>query len=160
MGFVFPPKSICALYIYTFILAASFSEGFLAQNKKNFSNALRSNPAALAMNVGQRWLCLQPGAIFLHVSFVVILMTPTWQRGSQLDQLTTVFTGMGVQAQSKYFQTCPMIYIGRLLFRLFNCQQYAQFPCRSFLEVDSELLFCIFHKFHITESQKGVLNDA
>ena len=113
MGFVFSPKSICALYIYTFIFAASFSEGFLAQNKKNFSNPLQSNPAALAMNVGQRWLCSQPGAIFLHVSFVVILMTPTWQRGSQLDQLTTVFTGMGVQVQSKYFQICSIIYSGR-----------------------------------------------
>ena len=55
------------------------------------------------MNVGQRWLCSQPGVIFLHVSFVVLLMTPTWQRGSQLDQLTTVFTGMGVQQQSNYF---------------------------------------------------------
>ena len=60
----FPQKYMCALHIYTFIFAASFSEGFLAQNKKNFSNPLQSNPAALDMNVGQRWLCSQPGAIF------------------------------------------------------------------------------------------------
>ena len=57
-------KYMWALHIHTFIVAASFSEGFLAQNKKNFSNALQSNPAALAMNVGQRWLCSQPGVIF------------------------------------------------------------------------------------------------
>ena len=31
-----------------------FFEEFLAQNKKNFSNALQSNPAALVMNAGQR----------------------------------------------------------------------------------------------------------
>ena len=55
------------------------------------------------MNVRQRWLCSQPGAIFLYVSFVVILITPTWQKGSQLDQLTAVFTGMGVQGRSRYF---------------------------------------------------------
>ena len=100
---------MCALHIYTFILAASFSEGFRAQNTKKFSNALRINPAALAMNVGHHWLCSQPGVIFLHVSFVVVIMTPTWQRGSQLDQLTTVFTGIGVQEQSKYFQICIII---------------------------------------------------
>ena len=109
----FSQKYMCALHIYLHILAAGFSEEFLAQNKKNFSNAQQSNPAALAMNVGQHWLCSQPGVIFLHVSFVVLLMTPTWQRGSQLDQLTTVFTGMGVQVQSKYFQICSIIYSGR-----------------------------------------------
>jgi len=91
---------MCALHIYTFIFAASFSEGFLAQNTKNFSNALQSNPAALAMNVGQRWLCSQPGVIFLHVSFVVILMTPTWQRGAPLVLLSTVIIDMGVQSNS------------------------------------------------------------
>jgi len=57
-------KYMCALHIYTFILAASFSEGFRAQNTKKFSNALRINPPALAMNVGHHWLCSQPGAIF------------------------------------------------------------------------------------------------
>ena len=149
-------KYMCALHIYTFILAASFSEGFLAQNKKNFSNALQSNPAALAMNVGQRWLCSQPGAIFLHVSFVVILMTPTWQRGSQLDQLTTVFTGMGVQERSKYFQICIIIYSGRhFSFDFSIASDTRNFHALSFVEVDSELSFCIFHKFLITESQKG-----
>ena len=111
---------MCALHIYTFIVAASFSEGFLAQNKKNVSNALQSNPAALAMNVGQRWLCSLPGVMFLHVSFVILLMTPTRQRGSQLDQLTTVFTGMGVQGRSRYF----LIYFDNLqrMIGIFNCQ--------------------------------------
>ena len=143
-------------YMCAFILAASFSEGFLAQNKKNFSNALQSNPAALAMNVGQRWLCSQPGVIFLHVSFVVILMTPTWQRDSQLDQLTTVFTGMGVQVQSKYFQICIIIYSGRhFSFGFSNASDTRNFHALSFVEVDSEFLFCIFHKFLITKSQKG-----
>ena len=95
---------MCALHIYLHILAAGFSEEFLAQNKKKFSNALQSNPAALVMNAGQRWHCSQPGVSFSHVSFVVLRnMNPTWQRGFQLDQLTTVFTGMGVQGQSRYF---------------------------------------------------------
>jgi len=101
---------MCALHIYLHILAAGFSEEFLAQNKKNFSNALQSNPAALVMNAGQRWHCSQPGVSFSHASFVVLsYMNPTWQRGVQLDQLTTVFTGMGVQEQSKYFQICTII---------------------------------------------------
>ena len=56
------------------------------------------------MNAGQRWHCSQPGVSFSHVSFVVLrYMNPTWQRGFQLDQLTTVFTGMGVQGRSRYF---------------------------------------------------------
>ena len=94
----FSQKYICALHIYLHILATSFSEEFLAQNKKKISNALQSNPAALVMNAGQRWHCSQPGVSFLHVSFVVLsYMNPKWQRGFQLDQLTTVFTGMGVQ---------------------------------------------------------------
>ena len=157
MSFVFfPKKYMCTLHIYTFIFAASISEGFLAQNKKNFSNALQSNPATLAMNVGQRWLCSQPGAIFLHVSFVVILMTPTWQRGSQLDQLTTVFTGMGVQVQSKYFQICSIIYSGRYFsFDFTIASDTRNFHALSFVEVDCELSFCIFLKLLITESQKG-----
>ena len=156
-------KYMCALHIYTFILAASFSEGFLAQYKNNFSNPLKSNPSALAMNVGQRWLCLQPGAIFLHVSFVVILMTPTWQRGSQLDQLTTVFTGMGVQGRSGYF----LIYfdnLQRMIGISVSTHQLpairATFQSFSVVEVDSELSFCISRRFGITESQKGVLTDA
>ena len=95
---------MCALHIYLHILAAGFSEEFLAQNKKNFSNALQRNPAALVMNAGQRWHCLQPGVSFSRVSFVVrSYMNPTWQRGFQFDQLTTVFTGMGVQGRSRYF---------------------------------------------------------
>ena len=153
---------MCALHIYTFIVAASFSEGFLAQNKKNFSNALQSNPATLAIKVGQRWLCSQPGVIFLHVSCVVLLiMTPTWQRGSQLDQLTTVFTGMGVQERSKYLQICIIIYCGRhFSFDFSIASDTRNFHAFSFVEVDCELSFCIFLKLLITESQKGVLNDA
>ena len=152
----FPQKYVFALYIYTFIFAASFSEGFLAQNKKNFSNALQSNPATLAMNVGQCWLCSQPGVIFLHVSFVVLLMTPTWQRGSQLDQLTTVFTGMGVQERSKYLQICIIIYSRRhFSFDFSIASDTRNFHALSFVEVDCELSFCIFLKLLITESQKG-----
>ena len=95
---------MCALHVYLHILVAGFLEEFLAQNIKNFSNALQSNPAALVMNAGQRWHCSQPGVSFSHVSFVVrSYMNPTWQRGVQLHQLTTVFTGMGVQGRSRYF---------------------------------------------------------
>ena len=68
----FSQKYMCALHIYLHILVAGFSEEFLAQNKKNFSNALQSNPAALVMNAGQRWHCSQPGVSFSHVSFVVL----------------------------------------------------------------------------------------
>ena len=149
---------MCALHIYLLILAAGFSEEFLAQNKKNFSNALQSNPAAFVMNAGQRWHCSQPGVSFSHVSFVVLRnMNPTWQRGFQLDQLTTVFTGMGLQERSKHLQICS----GRhFSFDFSIASDTHNFHALSFVEVDSELSFCIFHKFLITESQKGVLNDA
>ena len=159
MGFVFPPKSICALYIYTFIFAASFSEGFLAQNKKNFSNPLQSNQAALAMNVEQRWLCSQPGAIFLHVSFVVILMTPTWQRGSQLHQLMRVFTGMGVQVQSKYFQICSIIYSGRH-FSFTIASDTRNFQVFLLLKLTVNFRFAFSTNFSLPRVKKGVLNDA
>ena len=157
----FPQKYMCALHIYTFIFAASFSEGFLAQNKKNFSNPLQSNPAALAMNVGQRWLCSQPGAIFLHVSFVVILMTPTWQRGSQLDQLTTVFTGMGVQVQSKYFQICSIIYSGRhFSFDFTIASDTRIFHVFLLLKLKVNFRFAFSTNFSLPRVKKGVLNDA
>ena len=150
---------MCALHIYLHILAAGFSEEFLAQNKKNFSNALQSNPAALVMNAGQRWHCSQPGVSFSHVSFVVLsYMNPTWQRGVQLDQLTTVFTGMGVQGRSRYF----LIYFDNLQRMIGISVSTPQLPAiratfQSFsvVEVGSELSFCIFRRFGITESQKG-----
>jgi len=154
-------KYMCALHIYSFILAASFSEGFLAQNKKNFSNALQSNPATLAMNVGQRWLCSQPGVIFLHVSFVVLLMTPTWQRGSQLDQLTTVFTGMGVQVQSKYFQICSIIYSGRhFSFDFTIASDTRIFHVFLLLKLKVNFRFAFSTNFSLPRVKKGVLNDA
>ena len=157
----FPQKYMCALHIYTFIFAASFTEGFLAQNKKNFSNALQSNPAALDMNVGQRWLCSQPGVIFLHVSFVVLLMTPTWQRGSQLDQLTTVFTGMGVQVQSKYFQICSIIYSGRhFSFDFSIASDTRTFYALSLLKLTVNFRFAFSTNFSLPRVKKGVLNDA
>ena len=150
---------MCALHIYLHILAADFSEEFLAQNKKNFSNALQSIPAALVMNAGQHWHCLQPGVSFSHVSFVVrSYMNPTWQRGVQLDQLTTVFSGMGVQGRSRYF----LIYFDNLQWMIGISVSTRQLPAigatfQSFfvVEVDSELSFCIFRRFGITESQKG-----
>ena len=72
MDFVFSPKKYMrTLHLYLHNFRAGFSEEFLAQNKKNFPNALQSNPAALVMNAGQRWHCLQPGVSFSHVSFVV-----------------------------------------------------------------------------------------
>ena len=155
----FSQKYMCALHIYLHILAAGFSEEFLAQNKKNFSNALQSNPAALVMNAGQRWHCSQPGESFSHASFVVLsYMNPTWQRGVQLDQLTTVFTGMGVQGRSRYF----LIYFDNLQRMIGISVSTLQLPAiratfQSFsvVEVDSELSFCIFRRFGITESQKG-----
>ena len=157
----FPQKYMCALHIYTFILAASFSEGFLARNKKNFSNALQSNPAALTMNVRQCWLCSQPGVIFLHVSFVVLLMTPTWQRGSQLDQLTTVFTGMGVQVQSKYFQICSIIYSGRhFSFDFTIASDTRNFQVFLLLKLTVNFRFAFSTNFSLPRVKKGVLNDA
>ena len=148
---------MCALHIYLHILAAGFSEEFLAQNKKKFSNALQSNPAALVMNAGQRWHCSQPGVSFSHASFVVLsYMNPTWQRGDQLHQLTTVFTGMGVQERSKYLQICIIIYSGQhFSFNFSIASDTRNFHALSFVEVDCELSFCIFLKLLITKSQKG-----
>ena len=152
---------MCDLHIYLHILAAGFSEEFLARNKKNFSNALQSNPAALVMNAGQRWHCSQPGVSFSHVSFVVLsYMNPTWQRGSQLDQLTTVFTGMGVQGRSTYF----LIYFDNLQQMIEISVSTLQMPAihttfNAFLllklKVNFHFPFFIFHMFGITESQKG-----
>ena len=154
-------KYMCALHIYTFILAASFSEGFLAQNKKNFSNALQSNPAALAMNVGQRWLCSQPGVIFLHVSFVVLLMTPTRQRGSQLDQLTTVFTGMGVQERSKHPKNCLIIYSGRhFSFDFSIASDTRNFHVFLLLKLTVNFRFAFSTNFSLPRVKKGVLSVA
>ena len=161
----FSQKYMCALHIYLHILASGFLEEFLAQNKKKFSNALQSNPAALVMNAGQCWHCSQPGVSFSHASFVVLsYMNPTWQRGVQLDQLTTVFTGMGVQGRSRYF----LIYFDNLQRMIGISVSTLQLPAiratfQSFsvVEVDSELSFCICRRFGITESQReGVLNDA
>jgi len=84
-------------------------------------------------------------------------MNPTWQRGFQLDQLTTVFTGMrmGVQGRSRYF----LIYfdnLQRMIGISVSTRQlpaiHATFQSSSVVEVGSELSFCIFR---ITESQKG-----
>ena len=118
---------------------------------------MKSNPAALVMNAGQRWHCSQPGVSFSHVSFVVLsYMNPTWQRGFQLDQSTTVFTGMGVQERSKYLQICIIIYNGRhFSFDFSIASDTRNFHALSFVEVDSVLSFCIFRRFGITESQKG-----
>jgi len=111
------------------------------------------------INAGQGWHCSQPGVSFSHVSFVVLRnMNPTWQRGFQLDQLTTVFTGMGVQGRSGYF----LIYfdnLQRMIGISVSTHQLpairATFQSFSVVEVDSELSFCISRRFGITESQKG-----
>ena len=161
----FPQKYMCALHIYTFIFAASFSEGFLAQNTKNFSNALQSNPAALVMNAGQRWHCSQPGVSFSHASFVVLsYMNPTWQRGVQLDQLTTVFTGMGVQGRSRYF----LIYFDNLQRMIGISVSTLQLPAiratfQSFSVVEVDVVnfhFAFFAGLALPRVKKGVLNDA
>ena len=108
------------------------------------------------MNVGQCWLCSQPGVNFLHVCFVVVLMTPIWQRGSQLDQLTTVSTGMGVQELSKYFQICIIIYSGQHFYFDFSiASDTRNFHALSFVEVDNELLFCIFTNFLLPRVKNG-----
>jgi len=156
---------MCALHIYLHILAAGFSEEFLAQNKKNFSNALQSNPAALVMNAGQRWHCSQPGVSFSHVSFVVrSYMNPTWQRGVQLDQLTTVFTGMGVQGRSRYF----LIYFDNLQRMIGISVSTLQLPAiratfQSFSVVEVDVVnfhFAFFAGLALPRVKKGVLNDA
>ena len=112
------------------------------------------------MNAGQHWHCLQPGVSFSHVCFVVLRnMNPTWQRGFQLDQLTTVFTGMGVQGRSRYFLFIYFDNLQRMIGISVSTLQLpairATFQSFSVVEVDSELSFCIFRRFGITESQKG-----
>ena len=68
---------------------------------------------------------------------------------------------MGVQERSKYLQICIIIYKGRhFSFDFSIASDTRNSHALSFVEVDSELSFYIFHKFLITESQKGVLSDT
>ena len=68
----------------------------------------------------------------------------------------TVFTGMRVQGQSRYF----LIYFDNLQRMIGISVSTLQLPAiratfQSVVEVDSELSFCIFRRFGITESKKG-----
>ena len=117
------------------------------------SNALQSNPAAWCMIAGQRWHCSEPGLSFCMPALWFWVTWIQLAKGCQLVQVTTV--GMGVQGQAKFFLRHLQLSINISLSILQLLARRTSFQSLSFVEVGSELSFCIFHKFGITESKRG-----